>query len=316
VLTEVVTHFPVVTCAIDRFRRADGRGTTISVGTRTTKTLALAMLTLIAVGASSARSSADTGIGGGELSAPAIGVGLLVVTEDADGSRAMYAGGDPAAPSPIRYRYEPYLPAFPGDIGAFCSTPDGEGPPGSANGWLFSVVAYERATDRELGPVGTLCAPFEPGGGIPTPPTLPEPPSIAMIWDAAGLPAPHVAASPRRRGVTGLESWFWTSAPAPVAVGVDLAGFRISGTAVPIEHRFYADDDGWSRRATSGSPNAPAVVRTFERTKTARIGVATVWRGDVTMQAPGLAPVDADLGFAIVRTGVDYPVDEIRSVLR
>jgi hypothetical protein len=155
-----------------------------------------------------------------------------------------------------------------------------------------------------------------PAGGAPPAPTLPQPPTIGEIWDAARLPTPLVGVSPPARGITGLPTWVWTTGSAPVAVGVALDGYRVTGVARVVGYGVYSGEGGWVRSDHAGAPGDPASAHTYETTGIYRLGVATLWTATAVMTGPGLTtPLTIDLGTAVVTNARDYPVVQIRSRL-
>jgi hypothetical protein len=185
------------------------------------------------------------------------------------------------------------------------------------NGWVFAIELFNTATGAYISTVSTMCVQaVSPAGGAPPAPTLAQPPTIGEIWDAARLPTPPVGASPDARGITGLPTWVWTNGSAPVAVGVTLDGYRVSGTARVVGYGVFSGEGGWVRSDSAGAPGDPAFAHTYETTGTFRLGVATLWTATAVMTGPGLAaPLTIDLGTAVVTNGRDYPVVEIRSRL-
>jgi hypothetical protein len=277
----------------------------------------MAVLASSALGGT-AHGETSTSFGGAP---PVLGVGLLVASPGTVGeSHESFRADDKHAPRPLFTRAisasagmgiagtsnlcqigAPELPAYP-----------------LGNGWWFNIELFVTATGADLGTIGRLCVPFAgaPANAAPAAPTPPQPPTLGEIWNAVGLPTPPVGASPDAKGITGLPTWVWTAGSAPVAVAVNLAGYRVTGTARVIGYGVFPGEGGWVRSDVAGGPGEPASEHTYETTGTYRLGVATVWTATAVMTGPGLAaPLAIDLGTAIVTNGRDYPVVQIRSRL-
>jgi hypothetical protein len=264
----------------------------------------------------SARADGNGTLGG---TPPELGVGLNVSIPGTSGTgHESYGAHDPNAPRPVFTRA---VPASSGDGASgfnFCQI----GPPDLAhfplgNGWWFNIELFDTATGAYIATVDRLCVLSAAGAvGAPPAPTLPQPPTIGEIWNAVGLPTPPVGASPAARGITGLPTWVWTAGSAPVAVGVALDGYRVTGTARVVGYGVYSGEGGWVRSNEAGAAGDPASAHTYETTGTYRLGVATLWTATAVMTGPGLAtPLTIDLGTAVVTNALDYPVVEIRSRL-
>jgi hypothetical protein len=223
---------------------------------------------------------------------------------------APYRPGDGGAPRPVRYEA---VPAHTPGLGLenLCNT-------GTGFGWWYTVTAIDNVTGAVLSQT-PVCVPFTDPAvpGIPPPPALPVPPTIADIWDAVGVPAPPIGISPANEGVVGLETWMWSGGDAAVDVAVTLDGYTVTGTARRTELSFDSGDGAPPTATTEpGSFSAPAASRVYDVKETYAVRVAARWQADVTMTGPGLpAPVPIAIGTAVITSTQDYPVVEVRSVL-
>jgi hypothetical protein len=154
-----------------------------------------------------------------------------------------------------------------------------------------------------------VCVPFATPG-VPPPPPLPQPPTLAETWRAAHLPTPTILTDPATRGITGLDTRIWTTGPKTVAIAAPVRGYRIVGTAT-LDHYTISVDGGPPQDAGTGH-------FVFETKGNHTIVIGAVWHGSATLTGPGLiAPIAlADIGTATLTSTRTYPVNEIRSVLQ
>ena len=270
--------------------------------------------------------AAPAEVGDGRLGGtpPELGVGLLVSVPGTGGNgNDTYGADDPSAPRPLYVRA---IPAEVGQDGAgglsnLCRTPRGPTGPEYAlgNGWWFDIDLFASADGRFIATIDAVCEPLDPAARdqAPPPPPVEQPPTVGELWRSVGLPAPAIGVSPATRGITGLPTWVWVNGAAtPVAVSLSLRGYSITGTASVVGYGVFTGDGGWIRRGRAGGPTDPAVTHIYEKTGTYRLGVATLWSAGAVITGPGITfPFTLDLGTALVTSGRDYPVIQIRSRL-
>ena len=146
----------------------------------------------------------------------------------------------------------------------------------------------------------------------PSPPPLPEPPTVEEIWERAALPAPTIGVNPNGFGITGLETWLWTDAAQPIQLSVSLAGYTITGTATPVAYAFDTGDSTPTLSTAAGTEAEPAARHTYETKGTYTLHVSSVWTAEATLTGPEIpTPIRIDLGTATLTASRDYQVREI-----
>jgi hypothetical protein len=250
-----------------------------------------------------------------EHPSPNVSVGLEVSAPGSDGSSSFHPH-DPHAPRPVRY--VAIAAKSPGNgLDNLCNAGPGPVVPGAVPwGWWYTVVAIDNATGLVIS-TELVCVPLVPGtNGAPPAPAVPDPPTIADIWDAVGIPFPGVGVSPEAEGVVGLDTWLWSGGPDVVQIAVTLDGYTVTGTAKRSQFRFDAGDGVTSTSVVPGSSTAPAATHVYDVKGAYAVRVASVWEATVTMTGLGLpVPVPVALGTAVLTSTLDYPVVEVRSVL-
>src|SRR4029453_14446748 len=84
------------------------------------------------------------------------------------------------------------------------------------------------------------------------------------------ITSPQMNSSPLTRGLTGMETWFWTSTDGHAEVAINLRGFTVQATADATFHWSTGDGRGYET-GTGGSPQNPAVRHVYG-SKTPRAG--------------------------------------------
>jgi hypothetical protein len=272
--------------------------------------LAMALLSPCAI-ASALTAEEDAAFDGEKL--------IVSVRVTKDGATVEEAASSKHLPPLVQYQWVPA--ATPEGIGLehLCNATGGPlVAPDPPWGWWYSLIGRDRVTGAVVSREAR-CVEFpDPGnpGSRPPAPPLPSPPTIGEVWNAVSLPAPQMQTSPVDRGVTGLETWFWVQSDMERQVAVTIDGYTVTGTARVIGYEIDTGDGAPVRAATPGTEQDPAVHHTYDTEGTYQVSVATRWRAEATMTAPGIAtPITIDLGTAAIRTTRDYQVVEIRSQL-
>jgi hypothetical protein len=281
----------------------------------------VALATVITLSAAAPASAGSVGGGGGvdgHSPHPRVSVDLHVYAPGSDGTTS-YGPHDHNAPSPVRV--EAVAAHSPGNgMENLCNAGSQPVTPTSVPwGWWYTVTIVDSATGQVLS-TELVCMPLPSltgAGTPPPPPALPNPPTIAEVWDAVGIPAPPIGVNPANEGVVGLGTWLWSGGATQVQVAVTLNGYTVNGTARLVEYRFDGGDKGSTASAAdAGSAAHPAATHVYDRKGTYALSVASVWDAQVTMVGPGITtPVPIAIGRAVVTTTRDYPVVEVRSVL-
>jgi hypothetical protein len=146
---------------------------------------------------------------------------------------------------------------------------------------------------------------------------VPTAEEILSIFRSQYIPRPRVDLSPGRRGLTGLETWFWYPGESNVSVGFGTGGFAITASARATGFRWSTGDGAVLASGRAGSESSPA-ARYVYRTKSAGypVSLSMVWTGRYTWSGFGdsgsgpLGPV------TVTGETHPYPVAEVRSVLQ
>lgn len=181
-----------------------------------------------------------------------------------------------------------------------------------------------------------LCYIVTSSGGGARVPALSPAAIAAAAADRLDLVPGRIEVSPRRKGLTGAESWFWLSPAAETReVSVSVAGVTVTVVAAPsVEWRF---GDGSSFSGGSGVPyrtGAPpdeAVRHVYEtrclpgdrgrnpyvlascRDEGYRVEALVHWR--ISYRASGRIDESGVLPARTTETAIDYPVTEARAFL-
>jgi hypothetical protein len=248
---------------------------------------------------------------------PHVRVGLEVFAPGQGATGPAYGPHDHTAPRPVRYEAIPSHSAPPG-LDNLCNATQGPVSPDAVPwGWWYTVVAIDTATGQVISRE-TVCVPLTPAdpNGPPPPPALPEPPTIAQIWDAVGIPAPGLGVNPDAEGVVGLDTWLWSGGATTVGIAVTLDGYTVTGVARRTGFRFDPGEREPLVTTAPGTPSHPAATHVYERKGEYTVAVGSVWDADVTMTGPGIpTPLPIAIGTAVVSATRDYTVVEVRSVL-
>ena len=116
------------------------------------------------------------------------------------------------------------------------------------------------------------------------------PPAPVDIWKEAPLPLPKVLTSPERRGLVGIENWFWYDGITRVTVPpVQIGGWTVSAEANLAEVRWELGD-GRTISATDtlpGSKRHPAATAIYQVAGTYVITAHSIWQGTATISGFG-----------------------------
>jgi len=131
------------------------------------------------------------------------------------------------------------------------------------------------------------------------------------------LALPQVNSSPGNRGLTGMESWFWTTSNGHAEAAINIRGFVVEATADAKFH-WATGDGGVYETGAGGSQRNPA-VRHIYNSKSSGTGYSVtldmIWAGEYNWFGFGDAGA-GQLG-PVTRSGTrSYPVNEVRSVLQ
>jgi hypothetical protein len=173
------------------------------------------------------------------------------------------------------------------------------------------VLLVNRANPSQLQFQGEGC--LEPADLVQTP-TQAE---IMEALDLEQIQQPQVNSSPGARGLTGMESWFWTPTDGDAQVDISLRGFTISASAQARYH-WSTGDDGSYETGRGGSPQNPAVRHVYNSKSPGtgyNVTLDMIWEGEYNWFGFGDAGA-GQLG-PVTRSGTrSYPVNEVRSVLQ
>lgn len=221
------------------------------------------------------------------------------------------SGGGPRTGWAIRYRRLGFA--------AQCFSYQPAGVPGSLGPWYgiagagkdaAEVVRVDRATgNQESFGLGCLA----PGDLRP----IPTPTEVLAALDIDRLGVPRVNSSPGTKGITGMQSWFWTATDGEAEARVVLNGFTVHATADARFHWSTGDDRSYET-GTGGSPQNPAVRHVYNSKSPGtgyNVTLDMIWEGEYNWFGFGDAGA-GQLG-PVTRSGTrSYPVNEVRSVLQ
>ncbi len=271
----------------------------------------------MSIGLSFANPSYGDSAGNGGIDSGPHGGGLTVgLTVSSDGTPGV------AANSPGAYR--PYkIVSFPIgdhtiDAEGLCANPAGF----QGLGWYWDITVISNATGSIVSHRADCIALPDPTlpGPLPATTVPAQPPTIGEIWQTAAIPNPSLSISPPNEGVTGLDTWIWTSSPDTVTINATINGWSVTGIASRIGYALDgtdgADGDGQIRySAVGGSIEQPAFNVVFQTKGQRDLRIASRWTANLSMSGPGLPATPTDLGTATLTTQTIYPVAEIRSSL-
>ena len=244
---------------------------------------------------------------------------------DAPGTHDASAVVRLAEPKPRARRYPALLSTSPLLANP---TPFGAGtfwyPDGAGNACVYRPVS------------SPLCFVVTSSGGGRAVPAVSPAAIAAATADRLDLLPGRIEASPRRAGLTGVDSWFWLSPGVETrALSISMAGETVTVTAEPsVEWRF---GDGSSLTGGSGvryrpGPPADAAIRHVYETRCLpadrgrnpyvlascrdngyRVEALVHWR--ISYRAFGRIDESGTLPTRTTETAVDYPVTEARAFL-
>src|SRR6266508_4586334 len=173
------------------------------------------------------------------------------------------------------------------------------------------VMLVNRANPAERRVVGRGCL---ANGELVQTPTREE---MLAALDQDMLAQPQVNSSPGNRGLTGMESWFWTASNGHAEVAIDIRGFVVQATADAKFH--WSTGDGGAYETGGGGNQRNPAVRHIYNSKSSGTGYSVtldmIWAGEYNWFGFGDAGA-GQLG-PVTRSGTrSYPVNEVRSVLQ
>jgi hypothetical protein len=172
-------------------------------------------------------------------------------------------------------------------------------------------LLVNRANPSEIRFQGEGC--LQPGDLVQTPTTA----EILQALDLQRIDQPRVSSSPGARGLTGMESWFWTSTDGNAQVEITLRGFTVRASANAKFH--WSTGDGGTYQTGSGGNQQSPAVRHIYNSRSSGTGYSVtldmIWEGEYNWFGFGDAGA-GQLG-PVTRSGTrSYPVNEVRSVLQ
>jgi hypothetical protein len=173
------------------------------------------------------------------------------------------------------------------------------------------VMLVNRANPAQRRVVGRGCL---ANGELVQTPTREE---MLAALDQDMLAQPQVNSSPGNRGLTGMESWFWTASNGHAEVAIDIRGFVVQATADAKFH--WSTGDGGAYETGGGGNQRNPAVRHIYNSKSSGTGYSVtldmIWAGEYNWFGFGDAGA-GQLG-PVTRSGTrSYPVNEVRSVLQ
>jgi hypothetical protein len=197
-------------------------------------------------------------------------------------------------------------PSGAGDANGPCTDANGE--PGRTYLYILRDAATGVVMDRF-----TRCVAL----GAPEPPVEeapPAPPTQEELLDAAPIPQPAITMSPAGRGLTGLESWFWTSTPATVEASATVRGWTVTGSLTATAWVWHTGDGATYTSNAPGTAEQPAARHVYETKATQALELDVTWTGSYAVSGFGTTFTVGDLTTTGTATA-DYPVVEVRGVL-
>lgn len=167
-------------------------------------------------------------------------------------------------------------------------------------------------------PTGTqTVARWCPPEDVPIPP---PPPSPAELRGLAVAPEPNININPDGRGMTGLPTYLWGDAPAPLIVGpLPLRGWTVTGRADQTQWEWTLGSPGEGRNpdpyrmsTTPGSQESPAAEYTYETKGNYTVTETVTYDGGFTITGPYGVTVSAGIGGITVTASRSYDVIEVR----
>jgi hypothetical protein len=146
---------------------------------------------------------------------------------------------------------------------------------------------------------------------------IPSPGEVLAALDIDRIGPPAVSSSPANRGLTGMQSWFWTPTNGHAEAQVGLNGFTVTATADAKFH--WSTGDGVVFETGVGGTGQNPAVRQVYDSKSPGTGYTVtldmIWAGGYNWFGFGDAGA-GQLGPVTRRGTRSYPVNEVRSVLQ
>lgn len=106
--------------------------------------------------------------------------------------------------------------------------------------------------------------------------------------------------------MTGLETYLWAAAQAPLTGSSSIRGYAVVCTATPVEWRWTTGDGGRYAATTPGAPHpGQAATHLYETKGAYTLALDVVWTLDTNYGRGGL----------VRSASTPYRVVEVRSVL-
>ena len=227
-----------------------------------------------------------------------------------DGSARPVATGSPTAVWTSNVLQLPLNTPEGAASGPIQCTTDG-GAPGVYYVQTLRSIATGELLQSTIGCVGQGA---DPATTPTAPPPPPPPPTVEELVAATPIPKPEINANPSRRGLTGLESWFWAADPGTVTASVSLRGWTVSGRLSIGSWVWETGDGGHYETDGPGGPENPAVLHMYETKGMWTLSVEVSWSGSYTVSGYGASFTVDGLSVSGSDT-MDYPVIEVRGVI-
>jgi hypothetical protein len=137
----------------------------------------------------------------------------------------------------------------------------------------------------------------------------------ALDIDRIGVP--ELSFSPANRGLTGMQSWFWTPTNGHAEAQVVLNRFTVQATADAKFH-WSTGDGAVFETGVGGTEQNPAVRHVYNSKSSGtgyNVTLDMIWAGGYNWFGFGDAGA-GQLGPVTRRGTRSYPVNEVRSVLQ
>ncbi len=186
--------------------------------------------------------------------------------------------------------------------------PAGSAPAADPSGedWAGGDPAGGNAAES---PAGNPSQSGQRGGGRNrrAPPPPPRPPSrdevVAICPD---LGDPEIGRNPRRRGLTGLDTWLWAESQESVRAGATIRGYRVRCGLTPQRWTWETGDGASYSADRPGGPHPDnPVTHMYERKADYTLRLTVEWRRETSFGTSILTRT----------TEEPYRVIEVRSVL-
>lgn len=154
-----------------------------------------------------------------------------------------------------------------------------------------------------------------PRGATPPAPSLAVVARIAADRAIALAPDPALRVAPRRMGLTGLRSFFWTARPPPITASAAVGSTLVTAQARPVRFVWSYGDGATQDTPHPGRPwpraGPGALAHVFEATGTYELALEVVWEA---RWRAGRGPW-RHLGYFATSASRRYPVRQVLPLL-